>query len=100
MPLKTRDVISQLQSKFHFSLSNTRSDDHLWYELKIPGLPVIATKVSHGKTEIGDILLGMMAKQLRVRKAFFAEMIQCTKSEQDYLNQVEKDPFPPWNVRF
>lgn len=100
MPIKVRDFESKLQGKFGFSPSNVRSDDHRWYELKIPGLPLITTKVSHGTKELSSKLEGFIARQLRVRKAFFLGMIKCTNDSEAYQAQVREDPYPPFNVHF
>jgi len=100
MPMNTADVQHQLVRKFGFSESPTRSDDHIWYELRIPGLPVIATKVSHGEREISSKLEGKMARQLRVHAPYFRRMIECTRSRDEYLQQVQTDPYPPFDVGF
>jgi len=61
MPRKPREIDEVLKSKFGFTEARSRSTDHRWYELRLEGLPVILTKVSHSKGEamidhrIGDI---------------------------------------------
>ena len=101
MPLKTRDLESKLVQKFGFSRAKSHSDDHRWYQLDIAGCPTIATMISHGKgEELRDKLEGKIARQLWVRVSFFREMINCTKSAEDYIRQVQTDPFPPFDVRF
>jgi len=99
MPIKPRDLERLLQGKFDFVPAKGHSSDHRWYELRLPGLPPILTKVSHRKTEISDDLLGKIRRQLRVRNRFFREMVDCTKEREDYRQQVRKDPFPPFDVR-
>lgn len=89
-----------LQSKFDFAPAKNRSPDHQWYELHLPGLPTILTKLSHGKKDIGAKLEGKIARQLRVRTQFFRKMIDCTRSREDYYQQVRTDPYPPWEIRF
>ncbi len=100
MPIKTRNLEALLQKKFGFSQAKTRSIDHRWYELRIPGLPVILTKVSHGASEISGGLESMIARQLRVRRPFFLEMVGCTKDADAYRTQVQEDPYPPFDVGF
>jgi hypothetical protein len=100
MPIKIRDFENLLQSKFGFNLSGTRSKDHRWYELQIPGLPIIATKVSHGMKEFSNNLEAIIAKQLRVRRNFFREMFACSKNSDDYQKKVTEDPYPPFNHGF
>lgn len=101
MPLKSKDLESKLIHKFGFSRAKSRSDDHRWYQLDVPGCPLIVTKISLGKgEEIKPKLEGMIARQLRVKVSFLREMIGCTKSLEDYEYQVQTDPFPPFDVRF
>jgi len=97
MPIRPGDLQSILINKFGFIQSNR---DHKWFALDLPDLPTIATKVSHGRKEIGRKLEGRIAKQLRVRKRFYSEMVGCTKSREDYYQQVREDPYPPWEHRF
>jgi len=100
MPIKIRDFENVLQSKFGFNPSETRGKDHRWYELQVPGLPIIATKVSHGMRELSDNLEGLIAKQLRVRLNFFHKMFDCSKSSDDYRARVTEDPYSPFNHGF
>ena len=100
MPFKSEVVETKLKNKFGFSPAVGRESGHRWYELKIEGLPVISTKFSHGGKEINDFLESIISKQLRVRKPFFREMIGCTKSSEEYQEQVKEDPFPPFNKGF
>jgi hypothetical protein len=99
MAFKSSEIERLLQSKFGFSPAKGHSSDHRWYELQLPGLPVILTKVSHSKAEIGSNLESKIARQLRVRRPFFEEMIVCTKGLDEYKHQVQTDPYPPFDVR-
>lgn len=100
MPYRNRDVEDTLPNKFQFVRSATRSDNHRWLELALPGLPIIATYFSHAREDIGDRLWGKIARQLRVRKKYLNEMIDCTKSRDEYYQQVTVAPCPPWAHRF
>jgi hypothetical protein len=100
MPRKPRDVESILTAKFGFIEAKGHSSEHRWYELRLDGLPVILTKVSHSKSDIGPNLEGKMARQLRVKKRFFGEMMDCTRDATEYERQVRDHPEPPWDVRF
>ena len=97
MPNDNRKVEKCLLTKFQFIQASNREAGHRWIELSLPGLPVIATKFSHTHEDIRDVLWGRIARQLRVRKAYLKEMINCTKSREDYYQQVRTDPFPPFN---
>lgn len=83
MPRKPREIVSILQSKFGF-VPSTRHNDHEWYELQLPDLPLIATKVSFNKKDIRDKLMARMARQCRVRKPYFDGMLDCTNGREAY----------------
>jgi len=100
MPIKPKDLERLLVNKFRFSPTEQHRVDHHWYELQLPGLPVILTKVSHSRKEIGKNLESMIARQLRVRKAYFQGMVNCTNSREDYYRRVKEEPFPTWDVLF
>ncbi len=80
---KPREIRDGLQNK-GFSVSNA---DHKKYILFVKGTKTsVWTKVSHGsKSEIGDPLLSIMARQLRLRKSQFLDLIDCPLSQNDYL---------------
>jgi len=99
MPLNRRDFEKLLKSKFGFEQAENRSDDHIWYSLRLEGLPEILTKVSHSDREIGKKLEGMIARQLRVPKPFFTGMFECKNDREAYEARVREDPAPPWDVR-
>ncbi len=98
MALKPKEVEELLQNKFGFSRARSPREDHRWYELLLPGLPRIRTKVSRNRKEIGPQLEGMMAHQLHVRPAFYSRMMSCTKDRDDYYRQIRQDPYPPFNT--
>jgi hypothetical protein len=99
MPRKPREIESTLVNKLGFSRATGHSSDHRWYELQLPGLELILTKVSHSRNDIGSKLEGMIARQCRVRRQFFEGMMDCTKTREEYYHQVREDPFPP-GMRF
>lgn len=45
----------------------------------------IHTKVSHGVKEIGDPLIGLMAKQIHLSKSQFEGVIECSVKEADLI---------------
>jgi len=100
MPYKPKEVERKLQDKFAFSPAKGHSVDHHWFELQLPGLPPILTKVSHSRKEIGLKLEGMIARELRVRTTYLRGMINCTKTREEYYRQVRDDPYPPFDVPF
>jgi hypothetical protein len=90
-----REVEATLQSKFAFA-SFKKGGDHRWFELKLPGLPPIATKFSHAKQDIGDAIWKMIARQLRVPSNYLTGMIDCSNSREAYYQKVRTEPNPPW----
>ncbi len=85
--LKTKDVVSGLLKK-GFKKSES---DHTFLILYVDDKKTsIRTKVSHGAREIGDNLIGMMAKQLRIDKTTFRQLVDCVMTRQDYLNELAK----------
>lgn len=95
MPYKTPDIENKLANKFGFTRSQHKGDDHIRYELKLDGLPIIQTHFSHGSKE-SEKLVGIIARQVRVRKPFFDGMIECSNSKEAYYEMIRKDPYPPF----
>ncbi len=86
-PLKTDKIESSLVKK-GFVEDNK---DHKFYTFYCSGKKTqIYTKVSHGKPEVGEPLLGKMAKQVRLSKKDFADLIECPLSKERYM-QMMKD---------
>lgn len=96
MPHDPKDIEQSLVHKFGFDLDDSRT--HRFLQLKLPGRPTITTMISHSKKEYGKRLEGKVARQLHVRQPFFVEMIDCTRSREDYYEQVQKDPYPPFDL--
>jgi hypothetical protein len=100
MPIKPNDLEGVLTNKLGFVPSRHHSSDHRWYELTLPDLPTIKTKVSHSRKPINPKIESMIARQLRVRLGFFKEVVACTKSREAYYEQVRENPQPPFEVQF
>jgi predicted RNA binding protein YcfA (HicA-like mRNA interferase family) len=86
---KNHTIIARLKKK-GFSVEMSK---HIKLTFQHNGCDTeIRTWVSHGKKEIGDRLLGLMAEQLHLSKQQFMETIDCTVDEAD-LNSIysEKD---------
>ncbi len=101
MALKPTQVEDLLQGKFGFSPAprsgqGRREDSHKWFELGLPGLPKVRTKVSRNRKDIGPGLEARMARELHVRPAFYRLMMGCQRSREDYYGQIKVDPFPPF----
>ena len=77
---KGRDIDAALRRK-GFRYDST--GDHLYYFF---GDTTIKTKMSHGilgKT-VGSPLISQMARQLRLTKSRFLNLVDCSISEEDY----------------
>ncbi len=97
MPYKPIEVERMLLTKLKMV---DEENDHTWFKFEIDGLPPIRTKISHNKKDIRDGLESRIFKQLRVRKTFFHELMDCTKNRNEYIQQVQEDPYPPFSVPF
>jgi len=50
----------------------------------------IYTKISHGRSDYDDNLLAEMAKQLRLRRREFDDLVQCPMKEEEYRRRLEE----------
>ncbi len=67
-----------------------RESDHTFFHLYVRDKKtVIHTKISHGAKEIGDKLLGMMARQVRLSRQQFLELVDCPMKHEDYVKRLE-----------
>ncbi len=85
--LKTRDV------RTNFCRKGFREEerDHLYLLLYVDGKKTsIHTKMSHGKNEISDPLIGKMAKQVKLSKHDFIDFAKCILTEEQYIKKVKK----------
>lgn len=89
MSIKPKELERTLQHKFDFKQAGGHSSDHRWFELKLPGLPTILTKVSHSRKPINKKIEGKIARQLRVRKKYYIGMISCSNSRDDYYMKIK-----------
>jgi hypothetical protein len=88
-------MVTRKTRRIHKSLStkgfNTSNNDHIWYILYVDGKKTsIRTKISHGKKEYDDSLLGKMAGQLRLSKNDLLELIDCPLSYEKYCDILFK----------
>lgn len=85
MPRDAKNVAAGLAVK-GFVL---REGDHHFYSLVVGGKKTgIFTKVSHGEKEIHDGLLAQMAKQTKLVKKDFLDLVDCPLSAEDYLKKL------------
>lgn len=85
MELQTRDIDRALCAK---GFVKDDSGDHPRYTY--PGT-LMTTKVSHGSgNSIGDNLISLMAKQLKLTRAQFVDLVKCPMSEDGYRGELTK----------
>lgn len=88
MPRRARDVSSALERKGF----KRRESKDAYFELWVDGKKTpIFTKMSQGEREIHDGLLGAMARQLRLRKTQFDDLVECPLSMEDYVGILQED---------
>jgi len=82
MPRGEREVGAGLLKKGFLA----RENDHTFYHLYVAGKKTpVYTKISHGEREIGEKLLGMMARQVGLSKRDFLDLIDCPLTFDEYL---------------
>ena len=82
MPKPAKDVAASLQRK-GFAL---KENDHAFYHLFVDGKKtIVSTKISHGEREISDSLLGMMARQVKLTRRQFNDLIDCPLEFEEYV---------------
>jgi len=92
MPKSAKEVGAGLKNK-RFQL---RENDHTFYHLYVNGKKTIVfTKISHGEKEIGDRLLALMARQVKLNRKQFADLIECPLSYDDYVKHLRNEGHVP-----
>lgn len=83
MPKDKRDVDAGLLNK---GFQPQPGDHNYFVYVALDGKKTVAkTKTSHGRGfDIGDSLLGMMARQCALTRAQFLKLIECPLSRKDY----------------
>jgi predicted RNA binding protein YcfA (HicA-like mRNA interferase family) len=87
MPRDAKDVAQNLQRKGF----TPDEGDHHFYRLFVHGKNTgIRTKISHGEKEIHDGLLAQMAKQTKLAKKEFLELVDCPMNVDRYLELLRE----------
>ena len=96
MQLKTRDIEYSLPRKGF--VRNPSRD--IYFSFQFAGKDWgISTYVSHGEREIGDSLIGRMAKQVKLSKRDFVRLVECPMDHGEYIEKLKKDGFLPSSPR-
>lgn len=87
MAFSAGQVRKALTSKVGFASSHT---DHEIFEFVHDGLVVATTKISHQSPgrDIGNTLLGMMARQCNVSGPVFRGVVACYVSRDDFIKEM------------
>lgn len=92
MTLKTRDIERALPTKGF----EREQGSHIRFTFRFGGKDCgISTYISHGEQEIGDSLIGRMAKQVRLSKADFAQLVACPMGHDDFVAELKRQGFLP-----
>lgn len=87
MPKDAKDIAAGLVKKGFAP----REGDHAFYHLVVNGKKtIISTKISHGEKEIRDKLLGIMARQLKLSKRDFINLVDCPLTAEEYLAMLRQ----------
>ncbi len=87
MPKPARAVAAALQAKGFRRTDNDHSFFTLWVDGK---KTIIHTKISHGEKDIGDKLLGMMARQLAITRAQLLALLRCELTKEMYVRHLRE----------
>jgi hypothetical protein len=82
--VRTRDIRKALTGK-GFQVIGCTHHEMLWF-FAHGKKTSIRTRLSHGSNEYDDGLLGLMAKQLKLRRADLDRLIECPLTEEEYVN--------------
>ena len=87
MPKSAREVTASLERKGF----QKRGGDHAFFHLYVGGRKtIVSTKVSHGEREISDRLLAVMARQVRLTRKQFNDLIDCPLTLEQYVEQLRR----------
>jgi len=84
-PKKQAEIEKSLQKK-GFMLDTRGDHRFLFYKSMDGKTSPIRTKTSHGAKEIGNSLLGQMAKQCGLSLPQFSELVDCRLNQENYEN--------------
>lgn len=93
MVLDKKKALRNLKSK-GFVIAAHKSIDHHYLEFYYNDLLILYTKISHGsKKDIDDYLIKQMSDQCKISKSEFAELVNCTLSQEEYTSLLFEKGF-------
>jgi len=89
--LKTKDASASLCRKGFVEVVGKH---HKYYFFHNNGIKtLIKTYISHGDKELNDYLQGQMAKQTKLAKKDFVDLISCELSEEGYIKLLKANRY-------
>lgn len=90
--MDTSDLLRSLRAKVGAEEDPQRR--HIWFKVRVGGVVVRTTMVSHGGPgQIGQPLLGKIARQLGLTTAQLEALVRCTLSADEYYGLIaETEP--------
>ena len=86
MPKPARNIAAALTRKGFRS----HHGDHVYYYLYVGDKKTsIRTKISHGENEIGENLLAVMARQVKLTKKLFGDLVDCPLTHDQYVKILQ-----------
>lgn len=90
MPLGTKDIEAGLVRKGF----ERRESKDIYLHLHVGGKKTpIYTKMSHGERQVHDGLVAAMARQVRLTRSQFIDLVRCPLSRDDYLALLREHHF-------
>ena len=88
MSIPKRTLQSKLKQKFGFE--DTSGSKHEGLALYVNDKKVATVRLSRSHDTIDDSILRVIAKQCWVSMGFLREMVDCTKSQEDYATHLKR----------
>jgi len=80
--ISTRKLRSLL---LELGFSEERGKHHIFYYFRHEGKIVVRTRISHGAKEIGQPLLGLIGKQLKLERTDWEKFLRGQLSREEYI---------------
>jgi len=85
----TQDASQIEYALTHKGFSRENAKHHVMFWFYLDGKKTsVRTRLSFGASEIGDRLIGCMAREMRIPKADFLRFVECGMSADDYKEKM------------
>lgn len=89
MKIRTIPVRKLRSLLLKLGFEEERGAHHVFFYLRHQGVVVVRTKISHGATEIGQPILGLIGKQLKLGRRDFSNLLQGRLTREEYLQILQ-----------